>query len=434
MEEANSIISTFVSEIAKFSRNIALATIIATMALATYDVHIERTSPAEDSKLVAVQFPAIKSQFDRDPDELTLSIMNKSLKMRIELRDVNTARNGGKNVYVSTRNNIDDSQLFICKVVNDRLVCQPISQIVTMRPDFSHLNPKEEVDANEEIKPVSVKFSANDRHHSQFKTHERSDPEEELEVYQEYSFRNMRGKHATIQREALFGKQTKIKPDPDADTVDTKLDIKPSIQDIKPKVEKIDMETVYREDTKINMPIPQKRVDLIKLRVKECLVKAKLASFEEIYRFLEHYHEMVLTEQVSICKKDVIDALNEYGVLVQGNWAVKSEVLYGDSGDRESTDVTGISINLFTAARDYLLWLFDQKRLVSRPAYSRRVKIPDHDVIELFKQLADFRPILKKWEFKLKTDKQFMLNCPEVVDRQRAVWRVTRNNKLKIFD
>uniref|UniRef100_A0A6G1SN81 DNA-directed RNA polymerase III subunit RPC5 n=1 Tax=Aceria tosichella TaxID=561515 RepID=A0A6G1SN81_9ACAR len=401
------------------------------MALRKYDVYIERTTPAEDSKLVVVQFPAIKSQLDRDPDELTLSMMNKSLKMKIELCDVRKSRN----VYLSSSNNIDDSQLFIGKIVNDRLVCHPVTQIVTMRPDFSHLNPKEEVDPNEEIRPVSVKFSANDRHHTQSKFQDRSQPDEELEVFHEYNFRNLRGKYATQRREALFGKQTKIKPDPDADTCcDAKWNIKMFVPDVKPKIEKMDIDSVYSDDTKNKMPIPQKRVDLIKQRVKECLIKAKLASFEEIYRFLECYQENALTEQLPTSKKDIIDALNEYGVLVQGNWAVKSDILYGDSGDRECTDVTGIPINLFTAARDYLLWLFDQKRLVSRPAYSRRVKIPDHDVIELFNQVADYRPNVRKWEFKLKTDKQFMLNCPEVVDRQRAVWRVTRNNKLKIFD
>lgn len=404
------------------------------MASRSYDVYIQKATPSETSKLVVVQYPALNSQFDRDPDELTLSVMNKSLKMKVELCDAKVDRVGGRNTYISSKNNMEDSQLFICKVVNDRLVCQPLSQIVTMRPDFSHLNPKEEVDPNEEIRPVSVKFSANDRHHSSSKFRDRFESDEVIEPYQEYSFRNLRGKHSTAQRELLFGKQTMIKPDPDAGDLDSKSNIQLIAPDIKPKIEKMEIDDIYSMDIKPGVSSSLKKTDLIKNRVKECLLKAKVASFEEIYRYVETNHEIAPREHSQVFKKEIIDALNEFGVLVQGNWAVKSEILYGDSGDRECTDVTGIPINLFTAARDYLLWLFDQKRLVSRPVYSKKVKMPDHDILELFNQLAEFKSELKEWEFKLKTDSQFMESCPEVVDRQKTVWRVTRNNKLKIFD
>jgi hypothetical protein len=411
----------------------SIASSLSKMALRHYDVYIEKTTPSEDSKLVIAQFPALSSQFDiEDPDELTLSIMHKSLKMKIERCDTKVDRNGSRNIYTSSRNSIDDSQLFICKVVNNRLVCQPVSQIVTIRPDFSHLNPKEEIDPNEEIRPVSVKFSANDRHHTQSKSQDKSNMDEAHEEFQEYLFRSLTDKNAKARRDLIFGKHTHIKPDPDAGLVDSKWNINLFVPDIKPKVEKMDTDDIYSMEA--TATVHQKRLDLIKQRVRDCLTRAKLASFEEIYRFLECYQESALIEQPQLCKKDIIDALNECAVLVQGNWAIKSEILYGDSGDKESTDVTGISINLFTAARDYLLWLFDQKRFVSRPAYAKRVKIPEHDVLELFNQLADYRPNLRKWEFKLKTDRLFILNCPEVVDRQKSIWRVTRNNKLKIFD
>lgn len=398
--------------------------------MASYAVHIERNVLNEDNRLVLVQFPAMRSQFEHDPDSVQLSIKSKTLRMRLAIED--------RNVYASTKNNIDDSQLFICKRVNDRLVCLPLSHVCTLRSDFSHLNPKEEVDPREEVRPVSVKFSASDRHQtpSRFLNKEQ-EIDDSNEDFKQLNFKSLHSSYAGSQRDLLFGKQIKIKQDPDNIPVDINPDIV-MLPDIKPKIEKMDIDDIYASNNQSH--ITQRNSDLIRRRVKECLMKAKIVSYEEVYQFITNYirqpteFDEIPENEIVPSSKHIIDGLNEFAILVQGNWAIKSEVLYGDSGIRELTDVTGIPINLFTAARDFLLWLFNQNRLVSRTQYSRRVKIPDHDILELFNQLAFYRKEIKKWELKLSTDQRFLSNFPDVVQRQTTFWKVRKANKLSIFN
>lgn len=404
------------------------------MARASCGVHIEKGVLDEDGKLVVVQFPAMTSQFDNDPDTIDLSIKPKTTRLRLVVES-----GAQRNAYVSTKNNIDDSQLFVCKRINDRLICVPVSHICTMRSDFSHLNPKEEIDPREEVRPVSVKFASNDRYQSPTK-HLTKDAEidDSTEVFRSLLFKPMKNKFATSQRELLFGKQIKVKPELDHELKHIKPDVE-LLPDVKPKVEKIDVDDVYSSSS-LKTQIKSEESDLVMKRVKECLTKAKLVSFGEVYQFLINYPKLptnyddASVERTAPNTKDILDALNEYAVLVQGNWAVKSEVLYGDSGVRECTDVTGIPINLFTSARDLLLWSFNQNRTVSRPQYSKRVKIPDHDVLELFNQLAIYKSNTKKWELKLPTDKKFLSNFPDVVQRQTTFWKVRKANKLGIFN
>lgn len=429
------------------------------MAQKRYDVYLEDDTSPEDDNLVIVQFPGIRSQFENEPERLHLSIKPKSMKLKLDV-DLNTHSHNyckdkgellarvskpqifpdkqvDKNFYISTKNNVNDAQLFICKTVNNRIVCRPIAHFVTMRSDLSHFDLKDEVDPREEVKPVSVKFAATERQNVPNKRAQDTQEEldEALEEYYLLKFKGMGSREAESHRVALFGKHTRIKPDPDAEHIDMKPDIQ-QIPDIKPKIEKMDVDDIYSNAAKSVQSSPKKS-KMIRDLVKECLMKAKLVSFEEVYRYVKDYrnfsHGGVNDDRLQINSKDIIDALNEYAVLVQGNWAIKSEVFYGDSGERECTDVTDIPINLFTAARDYLIWLFNQNRIVSRPEYSAKVKIPDHDILELFNQLALFRTDIKKWELKLPTDQRFLDRFPEVVQRQTTFWKVRKANRLSAF-
>lgn len=424
------------------------------MAKQRFDLFIENDLLEEDSSLVLMRFPAVTSQFAYTIDSrIRLSVKPKSLKFRFEkildptsteyckeraaeiLRKSNPkafpAGIVDKNVYSSTRVPIDDGQLFVAQIVDEKIVCRPVSQLISMRPDFTHFDLKEEVDPKEEARPISVKFAAPDRPNSfprtQTTNQETYDP---TDNFKPLRYRPMYSQDAFDQRVLLFGKpKIKIEPDAESEPVDRKPQVV-FVPDIKPKMEKLDHD-IYTGDCVNSHHSPRKSTQ-IRERVKDCLLKAKLVSFEEVYKFIKRYNPST-SDEIQVSNKDLLDALNELAVLVQGNWAVKSEILYGDSSLRDCTDVTGISINLFIAARDYLLWLFNQDRLVNRLTYSERVRIPDYDVKELFNQLAIFRKDLSKWELKLETDTRFIQQFPEIVQRQANFWKVRRNNELSIF-
>ncbi|GLJ59117.1 hypothetical protein SUGI_1493140 [Cryptomeria japonica] len=423
------------------------------MAKQRFDLYIENSMSDETSSLVLMRFPAMQSQFENPEDMIKLSVKPKSLKFKLETlldQDTNNycheqasellrksnpksfaSGKVDRNFWSSTKVSVDDGQLFVCKIVDERVVCRPISHLFTMRSDFSHFDLKDEVDPKEEARPISVKFAAPDRPNvfqkSQLNNQETDDPSDDYRVL---SYKPAKSEESYDQRITLFGRnKLKVEPDIDAGLEDKKPDIV-FLPDIKPKIEKIDQD-IYSSEVVNSQQSPRKSVQ-IRERVKDCLLKAKLVSFEEVYQFVKGYNRYV-SDDVQVSNKDLLDSLNELAILVQGNWAVKSEVLYGDSSERNSTSVTGISINLFIAARDYLLWLFNQERLVSRLEYSKRVRIPDYDVIELFNQLSIFKRDLLKWELKLPTDTRFLKQFPEVVQRQANFWKVRRNNELSIF-
>lgn len=435
------------------------------MAKVRYDVHIEESADP-DSSLVLMRFPAMRSQFENPADLIRLSIKPKNMKVKlgVELDRTSNSFNeerakalGHKSVsktfnnpdnlvdmnfYTSTKTPVEDNQLFVAKIVNNKLVCRPISHILTMRSDLSHLDVKEELDIKEEVRPVSVKFAAPERQHAPAKPREEAqEVDEDSEEYIPLNYKTMTSREADSQRKALFGQwMPKIKKDPDCenDNEDEKMDVS-FLPDVKPKIEKDDPCDIYSNEmanvgeATSNQGSPKKSAsNIVKQRVKDCLLRAKIVSFEEVYNYIRDTSNY--PDQVPISQKSILDALNEFALLVQGNWAVKSEILYGDSSEKDCTAVTGISINLFIAARDYLLWLFSQERMVSRIEYSRRVKMPDHDILELFKQLATLRDDNKKWELKLPTDNRFLTKFPEVAQRQLQYWRVRVANKCSIFN
>lgn len=408
-----------------------------------YDVYLEK-GPEEDASLVLMRFPGVKPQFRNPADQIQMSIRPKSheikLSVTLDPNSPNFCRQQAgslgqksnprifdgfvnKNVYTSTKTKIEDGQLYVCKLDCDRLTCRPVSDLLTMRADLTHFNIREEPsEIKEEVRPVSVKFAAPERHiqSTRVRTDDTEDPQDEPKTL---SYASLNSRDSSQIRHLLF--ETRIKADPDAEPEDCKpsLDSPP---DVKPKIERMEVDDVYNVDASAPQTSPRKTV-VVKQRVKDCLLRAKLVSFEEVYNYIK------ADAAVKFTNKDVLDALADMAVLVQGNWAVKSEVLYGDSSERDSTDVTGISIRLFIAARDYLLWLLDQNRVVSRPEFSSQVKIPDYDVLELMNQVGTFREDIKRWELKLPTDQRFIEKFPEVVQRQAKLWTVRRANKLSIF-
>lgn len=388
---------------------------------AKYDLVIEdNPTPPEDARLISMRFPAMRSQLDNPADLIELKVKPASLKFQMKVED---------NLYSSTTDKVDDGQLFVCQVVHNKLVCRPLSHLVTMRADFSHLDQKDEVpEVNEEATPIVVKLAHADRQSKYPSRASAAETEDLITDYEDIRFRSANSREAAAQRVAHFGpKHIKMEVDAEPDDVkDVKPDIKP-IPNIIPKAEKIDIDDIYSSGGQTS----KKPNNAIRQMIKECLIKAKLVNFEEVYRYIEDKIDSNRSMQFNT--KDLIDGLTEYAVLVQGNWAVKSDVLYGDSVERLYTDVTGISIGIFVAARDYLLWLFNQNRLISRLEYSRQVRMPDHDILVLFNQLAVFRQDSKRWELKLPTDERFITRFPEVVQRQANFWKVRRANKLSMF-
>lgn len=437
------------------------------MATRRYDLHIEDDCDKSDNPLVLMKFPAMRSQLDNASNAINLSLKPYSFKLNLQI-DLNAKSSNynqdkadylagksipstfpnhtvDKNFFTSYKHEQKNEQLYIAQLVNDRIICRPLTHMVTMRSDLKHFDVKEEVEFKEEVKPVSIKFAAPERPNQANKKSAVKDevnpdiPDDEKFL----SYKPPDSFQANSTRSFLFGVPVvKVKPDPDAEPAD----IKPQFfhPDIKPKIEKMDVDDIY-QDRPSEEEVPQNAADVVtsnanenpapslqstvKRLVKDCLMKAKIANFEEIHRYINDRKSPNIH---AISNKDVLDSLTDNGVLVQGVWAIKSEVLYGDN-NKDRTPVTGISIKLYVAARDFLLWLFTKNRYVSRVEYTKRVRIPDYDTKQLFNELAVLNSETRVWELLLPTDERFIAQFPDVVQRQNTFWKVRRANKLAMF-
>lgn len=394
------------------------------MMEASYELHLETGDVDQNSFLGMFRFPTLESPLNHHSSNLKLCLKEKSLQAKLEY-DQNVDGKHHIHNYTSNHPPVKDDQLFVAQIVNDRIVLRKAPFLFTLRYDFSHLNPKEEIDTNEEVRPVSVKFAGPEKpqRHAAYK----NDDADIQDEYRTLSIHSLDSFEAINARASLFGeKKPKIKPEPvesytqSSDRVET-MDMKPKIEpDTAPMDIDIPETEFHRDPSSMEKPIN------IKKEVHEFLLRAQIVSYQEVMNYLKKSYP-----SSEICDKDLVTALSDFALLVQGNWVIKGEVLYGSGGD--ITDVTGISINLYSSARDYLLLLYTQNREVSRADFRRKVRIPDYDIETLFKQVATLQKESKLWEFKLSTDNDFMERYPELVQRQNTFWKVRKANKLSIF-
>ncbi|MBN3277763.1 RPC5 polymerase, partial [Polyodon spathula] len=114
----------------------------------------------------------------------------------------------------------------------------------------------------------------------------------------------------------------------------------------------------------------------------------------------------------------VLRCIQQVAMLVQGNWVIKSDVLYPkDSCSPHS----GVPAEVLCRGRDYVMWKFTQERWVERKAVAAVVKLPPEDVKDFMEQMAVTR-VNRGWEFLLPHDGEFIKRHPDVAQRQHMLW------------
>nr|CAD7458170.1 unnamed protein product [Timema tahoe] len=150
--------------------------------------------------------------------------------------------------------------------------------------------------------------------------------------------------------------------------------------------------------------VPLKNLRLLPLvdQVKLLLKEAKLLQFSHLLQLLSKEQDPV----------NVLRTVQQVAVLVQGNWVVRSDVLY----PKDTTSGTyGVPAEPMCRGRDYILYLFTEKRYIDRIRVTPIIKLPAEEVKEIFTQVARLQPG-HGWELALPVDKDFInkLNLEEV--------------------
>ncbi|XP_071380086.1 DNA-directed RNA polymerase III subunit RPC5 [Centroberyx affinis] len=126
----------------------------------------------------------------------------------------------------------------------------------------------------------------------------------------------------------------------------------------------------------------------------------------------------------------VLRCIQQVALLVQGNWVVKSDVLYPKNS---CSPHSGVPAEVLCRGRDFVMWRFTQERSVMRKEITAIIKLPPEDVKEFLEHMAAPR-VNRGWEFLLPSDGDFIKKHPDVAHRQHMLWLGIQSKLEKVFN
>ncbi|EMP34971.1 DNA-directed RNA polymerase III subunit RPC5 [Chelonia mydas] len=126
----------------------------------------------------------------------------------------------------------------------------------------------------------------------------------------------------------------------------------------------------------------------------------------------------------------VLRCIQQVAMLVQGNWVVKSDVLYPKD---TSSPHSGVPAEVLCRGRDFVMWKFTQDRWVVRKEVATVTKLCPEDVKDFLEHMSIAR-INKGWEFLLPYDEDFVKKHPDVVQRQNMLWMGIQAKLEKVYN
>lgn len=122
--------------------------------------------------------------------------------------------------------------------------------------------------------------------------------------------------------------------------------------------------------------------------------------------------------------------IQQVALLVQGNWVVKSDVLYPKN---TCSPHSGVPAEVLCRGRDFVMWRFTLERSVMRKEIASIIKLPPEDVKDFLEHVATPR-VNRGWEFLLPTDVDFIKKHPDVAHRQHMLWLGIQSKLEKVFN
>ncbi|XP_054436885.1 DNA-directed RNA polymerase III subunit RPC5 isoform X2 [Pteronotus mesoamericanus] len=132
----------------------------------------------------------------------------------------------------------------------------------------------------------------------------------------------------------------------------------------------------------------------------------------------------------SIDSVAVLRGIQKVAMLVQGNWVVKSDILYPKDS---SSPHSGVPAEVLCRGRDFVMWKFTQSRWVVRKEVATVTKLCTEDVKDFLEHMAVVR-INRGWEFILPPDGEFIKKHPDVVQRQHMLWTGIQAKLEKVYN
>jgi len=417
-----------------------------------------RIKPKIQDVELEIEIPTESRNYDRSKGE-QISINSDGVNQHLNPDEQNFFKSAimDKIMYTSTRAQLEPGRYAVGLLSKNELHLNPIHGILHVKPAFQYLDKADknlksdmkesgagepESDDDDTPQQVTVKFARTETDRSKA-AREKSfgflQKKNAEESWIHTPFYQYKSEESQLERRRLLSSR----PDETINNVTLPIDEYLSSL-IGPCPESEDVKKQLTPDC---LSMSQIRQLPLSDQVKHLLVNVKLISFSRLCSVLEISGD---------AQQQLLRAVQHVALLIQGNWVVKSEILYptaeqdkskssGGSMDKEKAKftgfgsekeksklcgVTGICPKILTKARDYVLHQFTLNRVVDRDAVTKATQIPTLDMKTIISHIANYKRNVG-WEFSLPFDDEFVNKYPEVVQRQEMLFNAKQQQLLK---
>ncbi|KAK2509390.1 hypothetical protein MC885_005362 [Smutsia gigantea] len=337
-----------------------------------------------------------------------------------------------KQTFCSSQNTSNTSRYAAALYRQGELHLTPLHGILQLRPSFSYLDKADakhrereaaneagdssQDEAEEDVKQITVRFSrpeseqARQRRVQSYEFLQKKHAEEPWVHLHYYGLRDSRSEH---ERQYLLCQGS-------GGVENTELVKSPS--------EYLVMLMPPSQEEERDKPVaPSNVLSMAQLRtlpladqIKILMKNVKVMPFANLMSLLGP----------SIDSVAVLRGIQKVAMLVQGNWVVKSDILYPKDS---SSPHSGVPAEVLCRGRDFVMWKFTQSRWVVRKEVAAVTKLCTEDVKDFLEHMAVVR-INKGWEFILPYDGEFIKKHPDVVQRQHMLWTGIQAKLEKVYN
>ncbi|XP_076007629.1 DNA-directed RNA polymerase III subunit RPC5 [Genypterus blacodes] len=412
-------------------------------------------------KLYLFQYPVRPSSMNYDDvNHLTAKIKPKQQRVELEMAigtmSPNYCRSKGEQIALNVDGTgYDETNTYSSKVMDKQsftsiqattntsryaaavfrkgeLHITPLTGILQMRPSFTYLDKADgktrereaaneggdssQEEAEDEVKAITVRFArpeseqARQRRIQSYEFLQKKQAEEPWVHLRYHGVKDGRSEH---ERQYLFCQA---------------VDATENSELVKTPKEYLAMLMPPQAEEKVVKPVgPSNVLSMAQLRtlplgeqVKTLMKNVKVMPFANLMGLLASG-----TDSTSVLR-----CIQQVALLVQGNWVVKSDVLYPKN---TCSPHSGVPAEVLCRGRDFVMWRFTLERSVMRKEITATIKLPPEDVKEFLEHVAVPR-VNRGWEFLLPTDVEFIKKHPDIAHRQHMLWVGIQSKLEKVFN
>jgi DNA-directed RNA polymerase-3 subunit RPC5 len=313
----------------------------------------------------------------------------------------------------------ENSGKYVAGIFSDGVLhLTPVEGVIQLRPTFNYFDQADEVnkknmkarqeDGNSsqsedelmDAKPVQLRFSKAPQADNKKQAKEGQQEEDIDEMWLDMRYYQPQDTLSLNERNRLYCRHD------DFEAPELTSTTRDYIKALQPQVVEEGVSTAAMPHGVISLT-SLKKMEL-KDQIKALLLNAKVVQLRQICSLLSY----TLDERV------IISGLRQYARLVQGCWVVRSELLYPAGMNMPGS---GVQAEKMWPSRDYILFCFNRKRLLTRKEIISSTKLPPEDLREMLEQMARQRPA-RGWEFLLPTDDEFLKRHQDIANEEYELW------------